>query len=243
MKIVTNAKKLILLSVVGSAVSLFSLITHVSAAEYSGTMENEKNAIAETPTPNKLDNFDPAVKMPDGGYLMGEGNFTIIESDGTKKIIDPKTTTYQVTTTGQALKDVEKKSENTLSKNNKIVSRVMLPNNNTPSRSKIATSKVILGNNQSYSEALVGNGWRFASYIFQPSSGTGGYLKWTSIRDSGRVMDLDDNAHFENQGWIMGSVLNNGVPIMFQGKINYWATYYSYSPTPGSYYYVINQNL
>ena len=56
-------------------------------------------------------------------------------------------------------------------------------------------------------------------------------------------MDLDENSYFEYQGWIMGTVLNMGVSIMFQGKIDYWSTYYTYNPFSVSYYYVINQSL
>ena len=235
-------KKIIFIMVFFAIILLYSK-RQVSAAEYSGATENGTSTIVNAPTPNKLDTSDPAVQIPGGGYLMGEGEFTIVDSNGEETTIDPKNTSYKVTTTGQALKDLQKQSINNSEKNSKVTSRIMLPNNNTSSRTKIATSKITLKNNQGYSESLIGNGWRFASHIFSPSSGTGGYLKWTSIGDSGRVMDLDDNSHFEFQHWVMGTVLNNGVPRMFQGKIDYWATYYSYSPLPGSYYYVINQNL
>ena len=243
MLLIKNIWKKILFVVVCSTLVFLYSKGQVSAAEYSGNTGNGTSTISNVPTSNKLDKSDPAVQLPDGGYLMGEGKFTIIESNGEKTIIDPKNTSYRVTTTGQALEDLKNQSVNPTGQHNAGTSRIMLPNNNTPSRTKIATAGYTLGNNQAYSESLIGNGWRFASHIFRPASGTGGYLKWTSIGDSGRVMDLDDNSHFEFQHWVMGLVLNNGVPRMFQGKINYWATFYSYSPLPGSYYLVINQNL
>ncbi|WP_349550408.1 hypothetical protein [Leuconostoc pseudomesenteroides] len=46
----------------------------VSVAEYYGNTGNGTNTISNVPTPNKLDESDPAVQLPDEGYLMGDGS-------------------------------------------------------------------------------------------------------------------------------------------------------------------------
>lgn len=52
-------------------------------------------------------------------------------------------------------------------------------------RPRVSGTNIELGYTQGASEVMSGTGWRYASYWYYPSSGTGDYLWWEARGDSG----------------------------------------------------------
>ena len=96
-----------------------------------------------------------------------------------------------------------------------------------------------LGANEHYlSGEFSASGWRFSNYMFKPESGTGDYLRWTSINDSGRVGGYEDAQNTLN-GIVSGMELPIGQSRWYS-KGSAGQIYYTYNPVTGTKYLVEN---
>lgn len=217
--------KILLTLATATILAIFSHAS-VSAAEYGG--DDNTKAISSSTT---------AIELPVGDFLVGSGTFEGKDGSGHKFVIDPKTTSYKVTTVKEAqqyqLDQVVKSNGKNL-----FQSRISLPVGEpspSPTSKPALQSMMILKANQGYSGGMQGKDSCYARYWFSPADNTGGpYLRWESHGDSGLIIDL----------WSVDStsrVINNGQVIYLAGpNISNVLSFKSYSPAKYSYYYVGN---
>lgn len=75
--------------------------------------------------------------------------------------------------------------------------------------------------------------------MFRPADGTGYYLRWTSINDSGHVGSYDNAVNTMN-GTTQGMELQVGISRSYQNGYS-GQIYYTYNPLSGTKYYVENR--
>ncbi|MCT4403852.1 hypothetical protein EFT43_02705 [Leuconostoc falkenbergense] len=207
-----------------ATVTTLSIFTHasVSAAANGG---NNSDAISSSTT---------AIELPGGDFLVGSGTFEGKDGTGHKFVIDPKTTSYKVTTVKEAQQNQRKQALKS-----GIQVFASLPNGDpspSPTSKPVTQSIITLKANQSFSGTMQGgSGWRYARYWFSPADNTGGpYLRWESHGDSGLV----------NNPWSVAAtstVVNNGQAVYVAGPyITNLTSFQSYNPAKYSYYYVGN---
>lgn len=158
------------------------------------------------------------------GYMIGKQNFDIVDSNGKHHEQNYKTTQYPVLSASE-IKAAHKKELADMKNSGKS-------NNVGPLVNKPATSRQlkILNKGASYlSKTFAGLGWEYAGFGFQPQDGTGAYLMWTSLGDSGRVGDLLQANDNYQTGVLNGTVINSGQTKWVTGYQNR-KTYYTYQP-------------
>ncbi|MBZ6003940.1 hypothetical protein KII95_07925 [Leuconostoc gelidum subsp. aenigmaticum] len=191
-----------------------------------------------TDTNKIMKGSDTAIELPDGGFLFGPGKFEGKNERGNKFVIDPKTTTYKVTTVENALRDQKSKFFKTNNSNPLLQSKIALPIGDislSPTSKPVIQSSIALNANQSYSGTMNGSGWRYARYWFYPANNTGGpYLRWAAHGDSGVVIDAWSSPS-------TSTVINDGQVKYLAGPfITNVTSFASYNPARYSYYYVGN---
>lgn len=183
-----------------------------SAAEMKDITSNIESTIKDS---------DLAVKLPNGGYVIGDGTATITEEDGTKTEVNAKTTNFPVMTIKEMKEDMQRPQK-------------------TPRRDSPPTSVLTLDVNEHYvSSNFSGSGWRYGGYYFKPINGSGDYLLWETYVDAGRAGDGDDLTHNFLQGWLTGMPLSVGHPKYVTG-IGYSTAYFTFNPKNGTHYMVSN---
>ena len=80
------------------------------------------------------------------------------------------------------------------------------------------------------------SGWRFNHYMFKTASGTGNYLRWTSINDNGCIGGYEDAQNTLN-GIVSGMELPIGQSRWYS-KVSAGQIYYTYNPVTGTKYLV-----
>lgn len=190
----------------------------------------------------ELSDTDLVLELPDGGIIGGSGA-EIRSNDG--KLIK----SYDVKTDPNSITVSEYKKEEI----NKII--------NEDESSPISTfgasiplqwgDVMILKVNGFYkSQAFSASGWRYSGYQFSPISGSGGYLRWSTYLDDGRV------AVQPPSGWAVDFVFNPNyhATAIYRGSYYYFGSdtisnafgpsrsfYCTYNPVNGSYYLVENK--
>lgn len=90
------------------------------------------------------------------------------------------------------------------------------------------------------SNEFSGTGWRFSNLKFIAANGTGRYLKWTSLNDSGRVGGYNSaTSTYQGRG-IYGVPLEIGQTVYVDTQSD-WLYYYTYNPAKGTRYMVENK--
>ena len=200
--------------------------TSVFAAEYKDPEPLPQDTTIEDTFFDQIDD-DRVLPMPDGGFLHGE--IIEVDAEDPSKVIgiynsalDPNAVTVD-----EAKKIMSgEKSYVTLS-----------PRGATPPTGW--SIKILAANDEYISDAFSGSGWRFSNYMFRPADGTGYYLRWTSINDSGRVGSYDNAVNTLN-GNTQGMELQIGISRSFQNGYS-GQIYYTYNPVSGTKYYVENR--
>ncbi|MEX0379774.1 hypothetical protein AB3K25_10030 [Leuconostoc sp. MS02] len=229
-------KKIILVSTMVLSIGFFYLSENqVSASNTTSIFHKNVNTMD-----NAMSDSVTAIELPDGGFLFGPGVFEAENNAGAKVFIDPKTTSYKVTTVGQAKKDEGITNKTGVLKNSTLTtSFIALPTGGSVSRTSVSSTNYTLYANQGYSEAMQGPAWRYAKYLFKPSSGTGDLLQWRTYEDSGLVGAAPEVASHQ------AYALYPGQSVWAKAKTASGAlagtTFASMSPRDGSYYYVLNQ--
>lgn len=203
-----------------------SLISNVYAAE-NNSVSNQKT----------VDMGTTAIELPDGGFLFGPGVFRGKDSQGHKFTVDPKTTSYKVTTVEIAKADQEVRDKKESTNNPLVESKIFLPTGDTslsPTSAPVLQANLELQPNQGYYGTMNGSGWRYARYWFYPSENSGKYLRWESHGDSGMILNLWETPS-------SGSVISDGQVRYLSGPtIGIPLTFASYNPAQYSYFYVGN---
>lgn len=178
--------------------------------------------------------FDPSEKilqLPDGAFLQGKmvevtdkGVFGVKNLNITG-IYDSETDSNSI-----SVEEAKELVENT----------PQAPNENIPvTRGSGVSSdtKYIELDGYYMSNEFSGSGWRFSGYTFRPTPGTGDWLTYTSLGDSGRAGTAGD-AQICLNGGISGTELKTGVATYVNSK--YWTNYFTHNPLPGTRYLVQN---
>lgn len=207
-----------------TALSGFAISDKVYAASNNGA-----NSLNKAPNDN-----EQAIELTDNTFLFGKGSFKVVYGDKTTEQINPNTTDLKVTTVKQAKEDsIAKTLSPTKIDRNSVFASMKIGN-----RPRVSGTNIELGYTQGASEVMSGTGWRYASYWYYPSSGTGDYLWWEARGDSGISPSPWDNSTTPTQG----TALYPGAGQYLKGPFSQnKMTFASYSPASGSSYYVINQ--
>lgn len=100
----------------------------------------------------------------------------------------------------------------------------------------------ILPLGQSYrSQAFSGSGWRFSELKFEAVQGTGTWLFWESVGDSGLVgNEYEAYRTYESKKTVSRAVIGNGQGKYVNGEGS-WLFFYTHNPVNGSWYRVTNK--
>lgn len=92
------------------------------------------------------------------------------------------------------------------------------------------------------SNAFSGSGWRFAGTMFRAADGTGNGLRWTAIKDDGRVGTYNEaySQYCDTVGRVHGYALYVSSGKTYLPVNNGGVTYYTYNPKAGTKYRVEN---
>ncbi|RLY01726.1 hypothetical protein EAF07_09130 [Streptococcus hillyeri] len=201
-----------------TALGLMLPVTTVSAADPQNS-SSETFTILE-PSDNQL-----VVALPEGGYIADNDG----GSDFDPEIIKVNGGTLMTYAQYKTLPKI----------NASIGAFELFPLFRAASPSG-ATEKVIEYGKHYTSENFSGRGWRFSGYKFKPSSGSGTYLKWKAVNDSGMVGNYDQAfATYSGQG-THGTFVSENQSLLIDGNYK-WQYFYTYNPKPGSYYIVYNK--
>ena len=197
---------------------------YVGAAEKNATPES-----AVVPRLEQLPDNQVIMALPEGGFIAnrdGSSNFTefqLRQNAGT------------LVTAGEMKYSAQNSNSQTFSGD------VLFNNQSSPFRNKTPYYQweKVLGANQYYeSQSFGGAGWQFSGFKFKPANGTGAYLAWRAIGDSGMV-----GSPAQAASTYTGR--SQGVAI-YPGKRQYidcegdWCLFYSFNPAGGSKYIVEN---
>lgn len=200
----------------GGIISSFVCLTSVNAATYNAS--NESNTI-------ELPDSATIIRLPDGGTLHGEMSITHANGSSLSKTIKYNSDTDKNAISMKELRSgiIPKQSGSSSS----IVTMGLSPSDDLYTLRSQAMYT---------SEAFTGSGWRFAGYKFVAASGTGQYLLWNSVYDSGLVGTV-------TQAWSTKNGSPSGTEVGgLSGKyISGTTTFYTYNPAYSMHYVVANR--
>lgn len=172
-----------------------------------------------------LNENDKVLELSDGGFLYGSATITDNEDSSITETYDSLTDENSITVK-EARIILKKQSNQNLARGA-----------NVPD---VASKTITLDSNAEYkSSEFSGSGWRFGGYFFKAKSGTGTYLRWTSYKDGGRIGNYSEAIGTKN-GTIQGTAIEKN-QTQYVSRGGSAMIYYTYSPTNGTYYYVVNK--
>ncbi|MDR0921120.1 MAG: hypothetical protein LBM95_01925 [Lactobacillales bacterium] len=181
-----------------------------------------------------MNDSDSLLILPDGEFLHGEVEISTI--DEPEKILekynsntDPKAKTVAEIKRSWKTQPVEL-LDNVIKENDLLRGAAPAP---------LSALKTLVGGETYLSNGFSGRGWRYAESYYRPATGTGKFLRWETIKDSGIVGDREDANKTYRTGIGYGYKIYPGHPQSVTG-INNTLTYYTYNPIKGSYYSVAN---
>jgi hypothetical protein len=226
MKKKTTCKILFGLSLIG----LFAVSENGSAAEYKPPVKTSN--LSSDSLVEGFDDSDNIVVLSDGTILHG-GKFELGSSVAPIAPINIDTETSPSSITVNEYKKLKEKGETI---------PTVAPPATLVRGSKPAKTVVTISDQGSVtSKPFSGSGWRFAGYIYKPSKGTGDYLQWQALGDSGNVGTESDAKETYRVGTAFGTALyDDGYGQYFTGPGGK-TTFYTYNPANGSKYRVQNK--
>ena len=206
--------------------SLVSLgILSIGSTVDANVFLNTTPVKAEKPF-SELNDNDAITVLPNGAFLHGEA--TLINNE-TQEVLAHYNSNIDANsiTVKEAREHLDNPGPRTFSTYNNVGPLAANPSTQTWS----------LATGASYSSApFSASGWRFAGYLFENANNSSGYLYWASYGDDGIVGTRQNALDTKSSGYFIGDLVSDGTSIYRTGK----ATYYTYSPNNGTYYYVTN---
>lgn len=204
---------------------IFSIFT---CGTYSVKAQEVNNAEIIERLFDGFEDTDELIKLPNGGYLYGQGQAKVYEYlDYLDGNMEP-TVIYEISGNDNKITVEEAKKE--------MENNVRIPQQRG---SSVPTQVMQLAAGQVYiSNTFSGSGWRFSGYQFLANPNTGYYLKWTTYADDGRV----GNASMA-MNTLKGQLSGIAIYKNQSKSINYGPNgqiYYTYNPVNGTYYRVEN---
>lgn len=210
---------ILVLGILGSC----GLARSYDAAEYQP--DGRSSLSKEATAVSNLENSDSVVVMEDGSVIHGEVEITNVSNPSDKIVVNTDTDPMAVTV--QEYKEDPSSVETKEFPNQLKMARAATP----PGYS------VGLSPRSSYSSrAFSAKGWRFAERNYYATGNNGPYLRWQTFVDSGVVGSTLAARNTYQYGRAYGSIIYPGSYSYIQGL----ATYYTYNPIPGTWFYVAN---
>lgn len=179
-----------------------------------------------------LKDTDLVLEMPEGGFLYGQA--TEYSADNMNKVIakyDSETDPNSVTV-AEAKEILKKDYLSAREDDTNIVPYGAAP----PASNRVRELEY---GKKYYSAYFTGKGWRFSDVQWKAAPGTGDYLEWSSLVDSGRVGSYGEAYATYKDGLLLGTVINEGTYV-WNSEGGQGQVYFTFNPISGTQYYVEN---